>query len=428
MKTVVIAMIVCLATASLSAQKTRPRTKSSPSKRTVVPAGLMKAEEAIGKKDYAAAEPLLWEETKSNPQDFRAWYDLGFVYQETNRADQAVNAFKRSIAIDPTNAETFAALGRLELTLGRREDALDHLGKAAALKPSPATWIAIAVAHGDNPDEALPALAKASALAPTDPEPRLRAGSIYEQRKDWPNAEREYLAAQKLGDKGESLTGLINVYQQTHRPEEAIGSLREYLQQDPNDARAHVQLGRLLAAKGDKESAAREFEIASGLPGNDTQVVIQVADELAELHEYNKAIPLLRRALENEPRHAGLHQRLANWLNATSDFAAAEPEFIRALELDPKLTDAYGGLAIAASKNNHHQLAIKALDARTKLAPDNPGTYFLRATSYDNLQQYPSAAENYHRFLEVAQGAYPDQEWQARHRLMAIEPESKKKR
>jgi hypothetical protein len=32
------------------------------------------------------------------------------------------------------------------------------------------------------------------------------------------------------------------------------------------------------------------------------------------------------------------------------------------------------------------------------------------------------AAQNYHRFLEVANGEYPDQEWQARHRLIAIEP------
>ena len=36
--------------------------------------------------------------------------------------------------------------------------------------------------------------------------------------------------------------------------------------------------------------------------------------------------------------------------------------------------------------------------------------------------QYKPAAENYHRFLETAAGNYPDQEWQARHRLITIEP------
>jgi len=32
------------------------------------------------------------------------------------------------------------------------------------------------------------------------------------------------------------------------------------------------------------------------------------------------------------------------------------------------------------------------------------------------------AAASYHQFLAVANGQFPDQEWQARHRLIAIEP------
>jgi hypothetical protein len=46
----------------------------------------------------------------------------------------------------------------------------------------------------------------------------------------------------------------------------------------------------------------------------------------------------------------------------------------------------------------------------------------LRATAYDHLRDFKQAAANYHRFLDVANGQYPDQEWQARHRLIAIEP------
>jgi len=35
------------------------------------------------------------------------------------------------------------------------------------------------------------------------------------------------------------------------------------------------------------------------------------------------------------------------------------------------------------------------------------------------------AAANYHLFLQMAGGKYPDQEWQAQHRLIAIEPHKK---
>ena len=57
-----------------------------------------------------------------------------------------------------------------------------------------------------------------------------------------------------------------------------------------------------------------------------------------------------------------------------------------------------------------------------EILPELPIGYFLRATAYDHLREYKPAAENYHRFLESATGQFPDQEWQARHRLITIEP------
>ena len=77
---------------------------------------------------------------------------------------------------------------------------------------------------------------------------------------------------------------------------------------------------------------------------------------------------------------------------------------------------------MAAVENKDYQLAIKAADARAKFLPEIPIGYFLRASAYDHLRAYKPAAQNYHKFLEVANGQYPDQEWQARHRLIAIEP------
>ena len=67
-------------------------------------------------------------------------------------------------------------------------------------------------------------------------------------------------------------------------------------------------------------------------------------------------------------------------------------------------------------------LAIKVLEARAKYKPDTPQTLFLRATSYDHLKEYKPAAQNYQRFLELSAGKYPDEEWKARHRLIAIQP------
>ena len=100
----------------------------------------------------------------------------------------------------------------------------------------------------------------------------------------------------------------------------------------------------------------------------------------------------------------------------------AQQELLTAVKIKPDFGEAYGDLAMAADENNNYELAIKAADARARFLPEIPVSYFLRASAYDHLRDYKMAAQNYHKFLELAKGQYPDQEWQARHRLIAIEP------
>ena len=122
------------------------------------------------------------------------------------------------------------------------------------------------------------------------------------------------------------------------------------------------------------------------------------------------------------PDDAGLHQGLGKALLEQKKFAAAQKEFLAAVNLKPDLGTAYGDLAFAAGENKDYPLAIKALDTRAKFLPEVPITYFLRASAYDHLKDVKRAAANYHLFLNTANGKYPDQEWQAKHRLIAIEP------
>jgi len=58
---------------------------------------------------------------------------------------------------------------------------------------------------------------------------------------------------------------------------------------------------------------------------------------------------------------------------------------------------------------------------RSKYLPEVPSTYFLWATAYDTLHQKVEAATYYHHFLDAAAGKYPNQEWQARQRLLMLE-------
>jgi hypothetical protein len=64
---------------------------------------------------------------------------------------------------------------------------------------------------------------------------------------------------------------------------------------------------------------------------------------------------------------------------------------------------------------------LHALAMRSKFLPEAPATYFLCATSYDTMHDKDKAVMYYHHFLESAAGKFPDQEWQAKQRLIVLE-------
>jgi len=400
-----------------------------------IAAAVVRAEAAIEKKDYATAEQTLKEALKSDPKNYRAWYDLGFVLNAQGHADDALDAYRKSVEADPKVFESNLNLG-LMLARSRSPEAEKYLRAATELTPTAArdeglarAWVSLGhVLEKSKPHEALNAFHRAAALAPKDAEPHLSAAIIAETLGDTATAEDEFKAAADRDSKSdEAVAGLATVYMKTQRLPEAESALRKYLALDPNSVTAHVNLGRVLLAQKKNDEAVAELEAALQLKPSDVDARRQVAALYESNKQYDKAAAQYKALVQLSPNNGELHYWLGHSLLQQRKFQEAQPELLRAIELKPDMADAYSDLALAASENKDYVLTIKVLDARTKFSPDVPATLFLRATAYDHLQAYKEATENYQKFLLAANGRYPDQEWQARHRIIAIDPRGKKK-
>jgi hypothetical protein len=64
---------------------------------------------------------------------------------------------------------------------------------------------------------------------------------------------------------------------------------------------------------------------------------------------------------------------------------------------------------------------LQALAIRDKLLPQSPSSLFLAAIAHDKLHHVKEARDMYKQFLSVANGKFPNEEWQARHRLITLE-------
>jgi Tfp pilus assembly protein PilF len=391
---------------------------------------LARAEELIQKRDYTQAEAALQKLVASDPENYVAWFDLGFVENALEKQQDSIAAYRKSVAAKPDVFESNLNLG-LQLAKAGQPDAEQFLRAAAQLKPTShvaegqaRAWTSLAhLLEPSKPDEALSAYHQAAALVPNDPEPRLAAGLFLEKQNKFADAEQEYKQVLAVDPQSsEAIIGLANIYMRGRRFPDAEAQLRKVVAAHPEEASAHIQLGRVLAAEGKNDEAITELQSAMKMNPADASLQRDLAELYVTGGKNPQAEAAYRALLAAHPEDAELHHSLGVSLLKQKKYADAQKEFLETLKLKPGFAAAYGDLAFAASENHDYALTLKALDARARLQPDIPITYFLRASAYDHLKDVKQAAANYRLFLQGADGKYPDQEWQAKHRLIALEP------
>ncbi len=398
------------------------------------PPEIAQAEDAIQKNDFTGAETLLKKAIDKDPNNYQAWFDLGFVLNRLGRSDESIAAYRKSVTAKPDVFESNLNLG-LMLVRANNPEAEQFLRAATGLRPTAhieegqtRAWLALAhLLENQKPEDAFQAYRKAAELTPKDPEPHLSAGLLHERQKEFSDAEAEYRQVLTLDPHStEAAIGLTNLYMKSNRLSDAEPLLRKLAAERPDDAGIHLQLGRVLVAEGKKDDAIAELQTALKLAPSDSDAQRELADLYSGAGKNDLAEGAYRALVASQPKDPELHRRLGHALLLQKKFPEAEQEFLIAVRLKRDWPDVYVDLAFAASENKNYDLTIRALNGRAMLNAEMPPIcFFLRASAYDHLRDYKQAALDYHQFLDVANGKYPDQEWQATHRLIAIEPKKR---
>ncbi len=176
----------------------------------------------------------------------------------------------------------------------------------------------------------------------------------------------------------------------------------------------------MLAAQ-DKAEALPLFEKLHADHPKDAAITRMLAQVLADAGNAAGSDQLYAALLAASPDDPELLVAHGQNLMRQLKYAEAFAVFNKASSLDPANADAWSGLAFAASRTKQPSVALHALTMRSKYLPEVPSSYFLWAITYDTLHDKAAATTYYHHFLDSAAGKYPNQEWQARQRLILLE-------
>lgn len=391
------------------------------------------AEAAIAKSDWKTAETKLDAWLAGHPTDARALFDAGYVADAQNRLDDAAKFYQRAVAANPKSFEARVSLGLLLARQGKLAEARPELLAATALDPGPAgpalkahAWRALAeIDRETDPKAASDELLQALKLTPETPDDTLLAAQLAESSGQLDAAEATYRRMLVANPKSERATdGLAHVLMLQKKFPEAETVLRGALTTWPDDPALTAQLAGALAAQ-DKAEALPLLQKLHAAHPNDKAISRMLADVLYTAGDSVGSDALYTELLKQDPYDASMW--VAHGQNQTrlTKYQGAYDAFAKAVQIDPANGDAWAGLAFAALKLGRPEDTIHALTMRSKYLPEVPATYFLWATAYDTLHDKEQAAAYYHHFLDAAAGKFPDQEWQARQRLVLLEKKAR---
>jgi len=226
-----------------------------------------------------AIEQLLAAE-KLNPAFADTHYQLALQLRKQGdapRSDQEIQLFQK--LKNQVNEETAAGNlnneGNRLLQEGKAQEAADAYRKAVQLDPNNARWrynLSLALASLGDREGQKTALERALEIDPNVAATHNDLGLLWLSEHNLESAEKEFRAALEIDPKfAEAQNNLGVVYSEQGKDSEALALFRQATENDPHYARAFVNLGLLMARQGDlggaKEQIQQALKISPQNPG-----------------------------------------------------------------------------------------------------------------------------------------------------------------
>ena len=193
---------------------------------------------------------------------------------------------------------------------------------------------------------------------------------------------------------------------------------RTTVDRNPDCWMAHHNLARVLAERGELDSAIIHYRNALELKPDFAEAHYNLGNALARRGEFDSAIAHYQKALELKPNYTKAHFTLAVVLVGRGRVDSAIAHYQKALELKPDFTDARCSLAAALVGRGQLSEAIPHYRKALEIEPDSVAVLnnlaWIRATHSDpkfrdgreavTLRKGPSAC---HRAMQTSWARWP---------------------
>lgn len=359
------------------------------------------AESSMGHADKAEAS--FQKVMQLAPKRALGYADLGVLYFQLKRTDEAARMFKLALDREGDNFTALLGLGTILLDSEQPEQAADVLKSARDLSPGnfrAGYEYALALRETKGPKEAREVLSKMA--APAQPEFATKfyalSGSIEEDLQNWSAAARDYSRAYHF-DPGE-----IEIYfswVRTAAKSRDLGEIRA-LPPPPAglSAQQHLSLGTVFASAGSFKQAIPEFRAALQAEPANEAAAYNLALSSQQAGNSQEAIRVIQTALQHKPS-AALYNLLGSMEEGSGDYVQAARDLRRAVDLNPQSEEYYFDLGIEYLSHYAFRPALDTFEVTDRKFPGSLREKVGLGYAHYGLHQYPQAEQAFLDAIEI---------------------------
>lgn len=282
----------------------------------------------------------------------------GMALAQAGKNAEAIALYKRSLAFDATNTDSFYVLGVLHRRVGQLDKSVQYYHQALAIQP----------AHVDA---------------------YFNLGNILTEQGALAEAVQAFTKAVTINPQFiKAYNNLGNVFKALENYEDAEKAFRKVLTSDPNNVDTLFNLGELQHTQGFNEAAVATFQNALAIDPNHVETLNNLGAVYRDLKQPDESAACLQKAIALSPEFALAHSNLGNTLNDLGHLDEAYAHFQRALAINPDNAKTYTNLGNLLQDMERLDEAAGAYEKALALEPDfteahaNLGLYQLMRGDY----------------------------------------------
>lgn len=244
------------------------------------------------------------------------------------RFDAVADICGELISADTQCHQAYYLLGRTCVTLGRTEQALELIGRAAEIEQNAApyhTELGNVLALEDRFEEAAASYRRATELAPDFIDPHVNLGAVLHLLGRYAEAVEVYRKSIELAPDAATLVfNLGEALRAAGEGDAAVEAYRKAVELEPGWAELHAKLGEALTDRGGGREAVESCRRAVALASDQPEHHISLARALLAVRDAKAGLSSCDAYMASHPYYPGLVACRALLLNELGSREAAE--------------------------------------------------------------------------------------------------------